>query len=124
MRRPDAVVIPELALDEEDFAVDATQVPAVVEIVAPSDPGNDYGEKLKLIEYPATGIGHYMIVDPRTGTIEVHSDPCTNRCTRKEPYIFEDSMPFGPWTMDTSAFRRYGKAGNGTSTADDGAPAT
>ncbi|MEU4009195.1 Uma2 family endonuclease [Streptomyces pseudogriseolus] len=27
----------------------------------------------KLADYPAMGIPHYMIVHPRTGTIEVHS---------------------------------------------------
>ncbi|WP_030869343.1 Uma2 family endonuclease [Streptomyces sp. NRRL S-37] len=107
MRRPDAVVIPESVLDEEGLAVDATQVLAVVEIVSPSNPNNDYIEKL--CEYPAMGIPHYMIVDPRTGTIEVHSVPCGNRYSDKDPYIFGDMVPFGPWTVDTSAFRRYGK---------------
>ncbi|MPY62303.1 Uma2 family endonuclease [Streptomyces spongiae] len=115
MRRPDAVVIPEHVLDEEGLAVDATQVLAVIEIVSPSNPDNDYSEKLA--EYPAMGIAQYMIVDPRTGTIEVHSDPCKNRYDRKDPYIFGDSVPFGPWTVDTSAFRRYGKAGNGTTSS-------
>ncbi|MFF4039047.1 Uma2 family endonuclease [Streptomyces sp. NPDC001816] len=110
MRLPDAVVIPEEVLDEEGVAVDATQVMAVVEIVSPSNPNNDYIDKLS--DYPAMGIAHYLIVDPRTGTIEVHSDPCKGRYTRKDPYIFGDSVPFGPWTVDTSAFRRYGKAGN------------
>ncbi|MET7324302.1 hypothetical protein [Streptomyces sp. NPDC005549] len=44
------------------------------------------------IEHPAIGrsIPHHMIVDPRTGTIEVH---------------------FGPWTVETSEFRRYGRDG-------------
>lgn len=110
MRRPDAVVIPEDVLDEEGLAVDATQVLAVIEIVSPSDPNNDYGEKLT--EYPAMGIAHYMIVDPRTGTIEVHSDPCKGRYQQKDPYIFGDSVPVGPWTVQTHTFRRYGKAGN------------
>ena len=107
MRRPDAVVIPEDVLDEEGLAVDATQVLAVIEIVSPSNPDNDYGEKLA--EYPAMGIAHYMIVDPRTGTIEVHSDPCKDRYQNKDPYIFGDAVPFGPWTVETAAFRRYGK---------------
>lgn len=110
MRRPDAVVIPEEVLDEEGLTVDATQVLAVIEIVSPSNPDNDYGEKLT--EYPAMGIAHYMIVDPRTGTIEVHSEPCKGRYSRKDPYIFGDKVPFGAWTVETSAFRRYGKAGN------------
>ncbi|MDG9721515.1 Uma2 family endonuclease [Streptomyces sp. DH41] len=109
IRRPDAVVIPEAALDEEGLAVDATQVLATVEIVSPSNPINDYAEKLA--DYPAMGIPHYMIVDPRTGTIEVHSEPCGGRYSRKEPYIFGDSVPFGPWTVETSEVRRYGKDG-------------
>ncbi|MEU9895661.1 Uma2 family endonuclease [Streptomyces phaeochromogenes] len=109
MRRPDAVVIPEDVLDEEGLAVDASQVLAVIEIVSPSNPDNDYGAKLT--EYPAMGIAHYLIVDPRTGTIEVHSDPCRDRYQHKDPYIFGDTVPFGPWTVETAAFRRYGKAG-------------
>ncbi|MEU4979187.1 Uma2 family endonuclease [Streptomyces sp. NPDC021969] len=107
MRRPDAVVIPEATLDEEGLAVDATQVLAAVEIVSPSNPSNDYDEKLA--DYPAMGIPHYMIVDPRTGTIEVHSEPCKGRYSSKEPYIFGDAVPFGPWTVETSEFRRYGR---------------
>ncbi|MGW2639232.1 Uma2 family endonuclease [Streptomyces sp. NPDC001348] len=110
MRLPDAVVIPDGVLDEEGVAVDATQVLAVIEIVSPSNPNNDYIEKLA--DYPAMGIAHYLIVDPRTGTIEVHSDPCKGRYTRKDPYIYGDSVQFGPWTIETSAFRRYGKPGN------------
>ncbi|MDW4908873.1 Uma2 family endonuclease [Streptomyces sp. ADMS] len=110
MRRPDAVVLPEDVLGEEGPAVDATKVLAVIEIVSPSNPSSDYGEKLT--EYPAMGIAHYMIVDPRTGTIEVHSDPCKGRYQQKDPYIFGDPVPVGPWTVRTHAFRRYGKAGN------------
>ncbi|MFE1237759.1 Uma2 family endonuclease [Streptomyces tendae] len=109
MRRPDAVVIPEATLDEEGLAVDATQVLAAVGIVSPSNPSNDYDEKLA--DYPAMGIPHYMIVDPRTGTIEVHSEPCKGRYGSKEPYIFGDAVPFGPWTVETSEFRRYGRDG-------------
>ncbi|MFD9862461.1 Uma2 family endonuclease [Streptomyces alboflavus] len=107
MRRPDALVIPESVLDEEGLAVDATQVLAVIEIVSPSNPENDYVEKLS--EYPAMGIEHYLIVDPRKGTIEVHSEPCGTHYGEKEPYIFGDQVSLGPWTVDTSEFRRYGK---------------
>lgn len=110
MRLPDAAVIPEDALDEEGLAVDAVQVLAVVEIISPSNPNNAYIEKLA--DYPAMGIEHYLIVDPRTGTVEVHSEPCKGRYTRKDPYIYGDRVPFGPWTVDTADFRRYGKAGN------------
>ncbi|MEU9732324.1 Uma2 family endonuclease [Streptomyces sp. NPDC048002] len=54
MRLPDAVVIPVEVLDEEGLAVDATRVLAVVEIVSPSNPDNDYVDKLA--DYPAMGI--------------------------------------------------------------------
>ncbi len=111
MRHPDAVVIPEATLDEEGLAVDATQVLAAVEIVSPSGPSNDYDEKLA--DYPAMDIPYYMIVDPRTGTIQVHSDPFKGRYSSKEPYIFGDSVQFGPWTVETSEFRRYGRAVSG-----------
>ncbi|MFI8926179.1 Uma2 family endonuclease [Streptomyces sp. NPDC053474] len=111
MRRPDAVVIPEAVLDEEGLAVDATQVLAAVEIVSPSNPENDYGAKLS--EYPAMGIELYMIVDPRRGTIEVHSEPCGTHYGKKVPYIFGDQVSLGPWTLDTSAFRRYAQPGQG-----------
>ncbi|MFI2758113.1 hypothetical protein ACH5A3_04425 [Streptomyces echinatus] len=42
----------------------------------------------------------------------MHSGPCKGRYTEKESYIFGDSVAFGPWTVETSAFRRYGRAGN------------
>jgi hypothetical protein len=58
------------------------------------------------------GIAHYMIVDPRTGTIEVYSGPCRARYQNKASYIFCDAVPFGPRTVRTDAFRRYGKAGD------------
>ncbi|MFH9861670.1 Uma2 family endonuclease [Streptomyces sp. NPDC017202] len=110
MRRPDAVVVPRHVLDEEGLAVDATAVLGVVEVTPPSGPGGDLVDKLA--DYPAMGIPHYLIVDPRTGTVEVHSEPCKGRYTRKDPYIYGDKVPFGPWTVDTADFRRYGKAGN------------
>ncbi|MEU4873688.1 Uma2 family endonuclease [Streptomyces sp. NPDC021608] len=112
MRLPDAVVIPEDTLDEPGLAVDVTQVLAVVEIVSPSNPNNDLIEKLA--DYPSMGIPHYMIVDPRTGTVEVHSEPCAGRYSHLESYIYGDKVPFGPWTVETADFRRYGKAGDRT----------
>ncbi|GAA4800827.1 hypothetical protein GCM10023220_31650 [Streptomyces ziwulingensis] len=109
MRRPDAVVIPEAVLDEDGLAVDATQALAAIEIVSPSNPSNDYDAKPA--DYPAMGIPLCLIVDPRTGTIEVHSDPCKGRYAQKEPYIFGDAVPFGVWTVETGEFRRYGREG-------------
>ncbi|MER6065606.1 Uma2 family endonuclease [Streptomyces sp. NPDC001792] len=96
MRLPDAVVIPETVLDEEGLAVDATQVLAAVEIVSPSSPNNDYVDKLD--DYPAMGIAHYMIVDPRTGTIEVHSGTA-------RPGADRSAWPRSPWTSERT--RQY-----------------
>lgn len=78
---------------------------AVIEIVSPSAPSSGYEEKLA--DYPAMDIPHCMIADPCTGTIHL----CKGRYCRKEPYIFGDSVPFGPWTVETAEFRRYGKEG-------------
>lgn len=105
MRRPDAVVIPEAALDEEGLAVDATQVLAVIEIVSPSGPGDGCAEKLS--DYRAMGIDHCLLVDPGTGTIQVHAEPCEDRHQRDVPYVFGESVPFGPWTVESAEFRRY-----------------
>ncbi|MGW5639303.1 Uma2 family endonuclease, partial [Streptomyces sp. NPDC003832] len=81
-----------------------------VEIVSPSGPGHDYVDKLA--DYPAMGIPHYLIVDPRNGTVQVRSEPCGNRYRRHEPHIYGDLVPFGPWQVETAEFRRYGKAGD------------
>lgn len=42
------------------------------------------------------GIAHYMIVDPRTGTVEVRCEPCGNGCGQKKPDIHGGVVPFGP----------------------------
>ncbi|MFJ2257889.1 hypothetical protein ACIOKD_05985 [Streptomyces sp. NPDC087844] len=46
---------------------------------------------------------------------EVHSDPCKDRYQAKDSYIFGDAVPFGSWTVETGAFRRYGNAGDSVS---------
>ncbi|CAM5639308.1 Uma2 family endonuclease OS=Streptomyces tendae OX=1932 GN=GUR47_08800 PE=4 SV=1 [Streptomyces tendae] len=56
------------------------------------------------------GIPHYMIVDPRNCTIEVHSEPCKGHSSNKR-HIFRDTVPFGPWTVEATEFRRYGRDG-------------
>ncbi|WP_369205434.1 Uma2 family endonuclease [Streptomyces sp. PU-14G] len=109
IRRPDAVILPETVLDEEGWTVDATEVLAVIEIVSKSNPENDYREKM--VEYPAMGIAHYLLVDPRKGTIEMRSSPEGNRYQHAASYIYGDPVTFGPWKLDTSGFRRYREPG-------------
>ncbi|MER6115570.1 Uma2 family endonuclease [Streptomyces sp. NPDC001743] len=110
MRRPDVLVCQESALDSDRDALAPDEVLACVEVVSRSNPSNDYIEKMA--DYPAMGIGLYLIVDPRDGTIAVHDDPCRGTYQNSVPYIFGDAVPFGAWSIDTSAFRRYGKIGN------------
>lgn len=75
---PDGVVVFEAAdigsevlgkLRVPDIVVntgEATMPLLAIEVVSPSSPGTDYGDKSR--DYPAMGIPHYLIVDPRDGT--------------------------------------------------------
>ncbi|MFI8346618.1 hypothetical protein [Streptomyces sp. NPDC085596] len=87
--------------------MNASHVPASAEIVTEVE-----GSAARPGTFAAMGIAHHLIVDPRTGTIEAHSDPRKGRYARKDAYIFGDTVPFGPWLIGTADFRRYGKAGN------------
>ncbi|RLU96812.1 hypothetical protein CTZ27_17600 [Streptomyces griseocarneus] len=112
MRRPDAVVVPLPVLDEPGATVDPTDLLAVVEVVSESNPDNDYVEKAA--DYPAMGIPLYLLVDPRKGLVYTYADPAPGsngpHYTSVLPYVFGDQVPFGPWTVDTTAFKRYGDA--------------
>ncbi|ANZ13639.1 Uma2 family endonuclease [Streptomyces noursei] len=107
LRRPDVLVCDEEALDSDRDCLAPHEVLACIEVVSKSNPSNDYVDKMA--DYPAMGIGLYMIVDPRDGTITVHDEPYHGKYQSSKPYIFGDKVPFGPWGIDTTAFRRYGK---------------
>lgn len=79
-------------------------------MVSKSNPSNDYVEKAA--GHPALGIGLYLVVYPRDGTITVHDDPRRGAYRNSEPHIFGDVAPFGEGSIDTSAFRRYGTIGD------------
>ncbi|MFH9073487.1 Uma2 family endonuclease [Streptomyces alboflavus] len=111
-RTADLLVMTQEAYEREteDFAAFAPDVSVAVEVVSSSNPGNDYITKLR--DYPRMGVPEYVIVDPRDGTITVHSGPDT---TSGEPryadtprrYKFGDAVPMGRWTIDTAKFPRY-----------------
>ncbi|MGA5135469.1 Uma2 family endonuclease [Streptomyces olivoreticuli] len=107
LRRPDVIVCEEGALDSDRDSLVPDEVLACIEVVSKSNPSNDYVDKLA--DYPAMGIGLYMIVDPRDGTIVVHDEPYHGKYQSKEPYIFGDIVQLGSWSIDTSRFQRYGK---------------
>ncbi|MFJ6724477.1 Uma2 family endonuclease [Streptomyces sp. NPDC091281] len=106
--RPDAIALPEAALDEDGLAADSTTALAVLTVIPPSGPDHPGSD------YAALGVPRHLIADPRTGTVDVHSAPRHGRYARKESYIYGEDVPFGPWTVATADFRRYGKAGDRT----------
>ncbi|MFH9075164.1 Uma2 family endonuclease [Streptomyces alboflavus] len=111
-RTADLLIVTGEAYDrqDDDFAVFARDVSVAVEVVSPSNPGNDYITKLR--DYPRMGVPVYAIIDPRDGTVAVHSGPDTASGEpqyRDTPsrYKFGDTVRLGEWTIDTSVFPRY-----------------
>ncbi|GHC37480.1 Uma2 family endonuclease [Streptomyces cinnamoneus] len=110
LRRPDLIVVPDEVFGEENAPFAPHDLLLVAEIVSPSNHSNDYMDKMD--EYPAMGIPLYLLVDPRKGTGSVMSDPGPGPdrrpCYRtRHDYVFGDKVAVGPWTVDTSEFRRY-----------------
>ncbi|MFJ3673887.1 Uma2 family endonuclease [Streptomyces sp. NPDC090106] len=66
LRIPELVVIDEEEATADSDAIDPRRSHLVIEIVSRSNPANDYEGKLRA--YPAMGVPHYLIVDPRDGT--------------------------------------------------------
>lgn len=94
----------------EEFATLGPDVSVALEVVSPSNPGNDHITKLR--DYPRMGIPVYMIVDPRDGTITVHSGPDTSAgepryADTPRRYKFGDTVQVGRWTLETDTFPRY-----------------
>ncbi|AUY51423.1 Uma2 family endonuclease [Streptomyces sp. CB01881] len=102
LRNPDLMVFSEKVLESDQPALLPHEVLLVVEIVSKSNPKNDY--QAKVHDYAAMGIPFYLIVDPRTGTGIVHSEP--GYTSRKE-FAFGDTITVGPWTLDTSSLLTY-----------------
>lgn len=102
LRNPDLMVFPEATLEGEQPAVLPHEVLLVVEIVSKSNPENDYDYKVR--DYSAMGIPFYLLIDPRTGTGIVYSEP---RYASQEKFAFGDTVAVGPWTLDTSGLLTY-----------------
>ncbi|GHF44462.1 hypothetical protein GCM10010218_27270 [Streptomyces mashuensis] len=109
LRRPDLVVLPEAAMDTAG-SFRPRDLELVAEIASPATHSNDYTQKV--YDYAAMGIALYLLIDPRKGTAAVMSDPGTCADGRfsyraRHNYVFGDKVSVGPWTVDTSEFRRY-----------------
>ncbi|MFJ8044704.1 Uma2 family endonuclease [Kitasatospora sp. NPDC096147] len=102
LRRPDLMVFAEQTLEGEQATLLPHEVLLVVEVVSRSNPENDYDAKVH--DYAAMGIPHYLLVDPRDGTGIVHSQP---GYPVREKFVFGDTVPVGPWRLDTSGLLTY-----------------
>ncbi|MFD4583144.1 Uma2 family endonuclease [Streptomyces sp. NPDC058434] len=106
---PALIAFPTEDVDPQAESVNPRAVLLVVEIVSKSNPKNDLVTKLD--DYPRMGVPLYVVVDPRNGSIAVHSEPKDGpdglryRCS--VPYGFGDVVPAGRWTFDTSGLVRY-----------------
>ncbi|MGA4841425.1 Uma2 family endonuclease [Streptomyces sp. G45] len=112
LRVPDLHVCAYAAM-ETDHPLDPREITLVVEIVSPSNPDNDYQEKTR--DYPAMGIPHYLIVDPRDGTWTYQWQ--IGRAEGRPAYENRLHLPYGKpvtiatdlgtWTIDTTDLPRY-----------------
>ncbi|MFE6869081.1 Uma2 family endonuclease [Kitasatospora sp. NPDC057692] len=101
-RLPSLHSFPEATLEGEQSAVLPHEVLLGVEIVSKSDPENHYRDKVH--DYGAMGIPLHLIIDPRTGTGIVHSEP---GYANREEFVFGDRIAVGPWTVDTGGLLTY-----------------
>lgn len=108
LRMPDVFVVPSESMLQTD-AIDPHEVSLVVEVVSRSNPDNDYIEKS--IDYPAMGIPHYLIVDPRNGTclhqFEIGTENGRPAYLGRIPYKYGDTIPVGDLQIDTTGLPLY-----------------
>ncbi|MFC9844077.1 Uma2 family endonuclease [Streptomyces sp. NPDC060223] len=115
LRIPDLIVTAREAM-LTDGPVDAREIHLAIEIVSPSNPGNDYDAKSR--DYPAMGIAHYLILDPRDGTWTYQWDidtsggrPMYGNRLHKQPYgtPLAITTDLGTWKLDTSGLPLYSR---------------
>ncbi|MFF9177960.1 Uma2 family endonuclease [Streptomyces sp. NPDC014793] len=112
LRIPDILVCPSEAMQTDD-PLDPREIVLAIEIVSPSNPRNDYENKTR--DYPAMGIPHYLIVDPRDGTWtyqwEIGRDDGRPAYENRLHHPYGDpvtvSTDLGTWTIDTTGLPRY-----------------
>ncbi|WP_409239834.1 Uma2 family endonuclease [Streptomyces sp. PA5.6] len=110
LRVPDLAVIDQEPLHSDAESIDPRHSHLVIEIVSRSNPANDYTGKLH--DYPAMGIPHYLIVDPRHGTAVHHWAPSqrTGEATydNRQHHTFGDTITINTWKIDTDVLPMYG----------------
>jgi Uma2 family endonuclease len=108
LRIPDVLVVPEDAM-KSVAPLDPREISLAVEIVSRSNPNTDYINKAA--DYPAMGIPHYLIIDPRDGTARHYWQIVTENGRRtyrnQVSYVFGDKIAVNDWTIDTTNLPRY-----------------
>ncbi|WP_062651271.1 Uma2 family endonuclease [Streptomyces maremycinicus] len=109
LRVPDLIVIDEEEATAAGDAIDPRRSHLVIEIVSRSNPSNDYEGKLH--DYPAMGVPHYLIVDPRDGSAVHYWAPVRRTGTpaydNRQHYAFGDTITIAGWKIDTAELPRY-----------------
>ncbi|MGW2372332.1 MULTISPECIES: Uma2 family endonuclease [Kitasatospora] len=107
-RNPDLTYLPIASLARPGDTTPAEEALIAVEVVSPSNPGNDWVDKLR--DYAVMGIPLYLIVDPREGVVTLFSEPNRDRYHVRHDRKFGDGMripdPFD-FDLDLSGLVRY-----------------
>ncbi|MGY0461153.1 Uma2 family endonuclease [Kitasatospora sp. cg17-2] len=91
LRNPDLTYIPLATVELGGNQVPAELAVIAVEIVSPSNPENDLVGKVR--DYPQMGIPLYLVIDPREGTLTLHSEPGNGAYHRRWTGKFGDAVP-------------------------------
>ncbi|WKX11943.1 Uma2 family endonuclease [Streptomyces sp. NL15-2K] len=98
---PDVIVVAKA--DKAGLAlrasVPASVVRAVIELDSPSS--LEVHLKAYVAAYPRVDIPLLMIMNSRTGEIEVHTNIIHGRYTESTRYAYGDTVQFGPWAIRT-----------------------
>lgn len=108
LRNPDLTYIPVAVVELGGNDVPAELAAIAVEIVSPSNPENDLVGKVR--DYPLMDIPLYLLIDPRDGTLTLHSEPDGGVYRRRWRGTFGDPVPVpAPFGFDlaTDALLRY-----------------
>ncbi|MFD5803519.1 Uma2 family endonuclease [Streptomyces sp. NPDC127020] len=112
LRVPDILVCSGEAM-QTDSPLDPHEITLAIEIVSPSNPDNDYRDKSR--DYPAMGIPHYLILDPRDGTWTYQWG--IGKAEGRPAYENRLHLPYGEsaslvtelgtWSVETTGLPRY-----------------
>lgn len=91
LRNPDLTYIPVSVVELGGNEVPAELAAIAVEIVSPSNPENDLVGKVR--DYPLMHIPLYLVIDPRDGTLTLHSEPGDGGYHRRWSGRFGDRVP-------------------------------